>query len=169
MLDALFDLGVVIDQTDHLSDRESDRWLVTDMLLHEMLFSIAGGHWNVSPIGGGSEEDNEIYLRTTPMRRIGSGGRVTSALCFRRTRSCRTTGIGCGGWSEDGALCGQAEACPTCADAHTCRWLARAEARATRPDGRGRQVGVRIQDGGTSIVARAAPHPSSLPAGAGGG
>ena len=63
MLDALFELGVVIDQTDHLSDRECYRWLVGDMLLHEMLFSIAGGHWNVSPIGGGSEEDNEIYLR----------------------------------------------------------------------------------------------------------
>lgn len=63
MIDGLFELGVVIEQTDHLSDRECYRWLVRDELLHEMLFSVAGGHWNVSPVGGGSEEDIEIYLR----------------------------------------------------------------------------------------------------------
>lgn len=63
MIDRLFDLGVVIEQTDHLSDRECYRWLVRDELLHELLFSVAGGHWNVSPIGGGSEQDIEIYLR----------------------------------------------------------------------------------------------------------
>ena len=63
MIDGLFELGVVIEQTDHLSDRECYRWLVRDELLHELLFSVASGHWNVSPIGGGSEQDIEIYLR----------------------------------------------------------------------------------------------------------
>ena len=29
----------------------------------EMMISGAGGMWHVSPIGGGSDEDNEIYLR----------------------------------------------------------------------------------------------------------
>lgn len=63
MLDALFDLGVVIEETDHLSDRECYRWLVGDALREEMLFSSGDGHWHVSPIGGCSEEDIEIYLR----------------------------------------------------------------------------------------------------------
>ena len=63
MLDALLDLGMAIENTDHLSDRECYRWLVGDALREETLFSEGGGCWHVSPIGGGSEEDNEIYLR----------------------------------------------------------------------------------------------------------
>jgi hypothetical protein len=55
-------IGMVLESTDHLSDRALYRYLVTDGLLEETpLFGL--GMWHLSPIGGGSEEDNEIYLR----------------------------------------------------------------------------------------------------------
>jgi hypothetical protein len=60
VLEAMAELGMVIDQTDHLSDRELYRYLVADALLVE---EFLGGMTNLSPIGGGSEEDNQIYLR----------------------------------------------------------------------------------------------------------
>lgn len=61
---ALFTYGMVLEQTDHLSDRELYRWLVADILREETILSTDGlSTWHVSPIGGGSEEDNEIYLR----------------------------------------------------------------------------------------------------------
>jgi hypothetical protein len=55
-------LGVYLDSTDHLSDRELYRWLTTDALCQEMLLD-GCGMTVTSPIGGCSEEDNEIYLR----------------------------------------------------------------------------------------------------------
>lgn len=61
---ALFDVGIVLEQTDHLSDRELYRWLVARVLRKETILSTDDlSTWHVSPIGGGSEEDNEIYLR----------------------------------------------------------------------------------------------------------
>jgi hypothetical protein len=62
VFEALFDLGMVFDDTDHLSERELYRWLVLDVLRQETILSTTGT-WHVSPIGGGSEEDLEIYLR----------------------------------------------------------------------------------------------------------
>ena len=60
----MFDIGMVVESTDHLSDAELYRFLVDDALLHETIISVAGGGtWHISPIGGGSEEDNAIYLR----------------------------------------------------------------------------------------------------------
>lgn len=64
ILRALPGIGMVIEDTDHLSDRELYRWLVTDALVEETcLPTDLNGVWHVSPIGGCSEEDNEIYLR----------------------------------------------------------------------------------------------------------
>lgn len=60
--DALFDLGMVFDDTDHLSERELYRWLVLDVLRQETILSTTGT-WHVSPIGGCSEEDLDVYLR----------------------------------------------------------------------------------------------------------
>jgi hypothetical protein len=60
---AMADFGMVIDSPNHLSDRELYRWLVGDCLRQETLFAEEGGLWHFSPIGGGSEEDNEIFLR----------------------------------------------------------------------------------------------------------
>lgn len=56
---------MVVESTDHLSDRELYRWLVTDALCEETFLPLpgSGGAWHTSPIGGCSEEDNEIYLR----------------------------------------------------------------------------------------------------------
>jgi hypothetical protein len=59
---AMFDLGVVFEDTGHLSDRELYRWLVLDVLRGEMLLSDYGT-CHVSPIGGFGEEDIQIYLR----------------------------------------------------------------------------------------------------------
>jgi len=64
LIEEMFEIGIVVDSIDHLSDRELYRYLVDDVLLVEMMLSTSvGGHWNVSPIGGGSDEDNDIYLR----------------------------------------------------------------------------------------------------------
>lgn len=64
LIEGMADIGMVLDDTDHLSDAELYRYLVDDALLVEtMLSSDAGGIWHISPVGGGSEEDNEIYLR----------------------------------------------------------------------------------------------------------
>jgi hypothetical protein len=61
IINAMAALGMFLDSTDHLSDRELYRYLVTDALCEETI--LGSGHWHISPIGGGSEEDNEIYLR----------------------------------------------------------------------------------------------------------
>lgn len=58
-------IAMVVESTDHLSDRELYRWLVTDGLCEETFLPLpgTGGTCHTSPIGGCSEEDNEIYLR----------------------------------------------------------------------------------------------------------
>jgi hypothetical protein len=63
IIEAMFEIGIVVESTDHLSDAELYRFLVDDALLHETIISVAGGTWHISPIGSGSEEDNAIYLR----------------------------------------------------------------------------------------------------------
>ena len=65
IINAMAAVGMVLESTDHLSDRELYRYLVTDALREETILPTpgSGGAWHISPIGGGSEEDNEIYLR----------------------------------------------------------------------------------------------------------
>jgi hypothetical protein len=65
IINAMAAVGMVLESTDHLSDRELYRYLVTEALREETILPAAGsgGRWHISPIGGGSEEDNEIYLR----------------------------------------------------------------------------------------------------------
>lgn len=65
IINAMAAVGMVLESTDHLSDRELYRYLVTDALREETILPTpgSGGGWHISPIGGGSEEDNEIYLR----------------------------------------------------------------------------------------------------------
>jgi hypothetical protein len=63
IIEAMFEIGIVVESTDHLSDTELYRFLVDDALLHETIISVAGGTWHISPIGSGSEDDNAIYLR----------------------------------------------------------------------------------------------------------
>src|SRR5437868_12242256 len=65
IIHVMADLGLYLESTDHLSDRELYRYLITDALREETVLPEAGGGggWHISPIGGCSEEDNEIYLR----------------------------------------------------------------------------------------------------------
>jgi hypothetical protein len=65
IINAMEAAGMVLESTDHLSDRQLYRYLVTDALREETILPAPGsaGRWHISPIGGGSEEDNEIYLR----------------------------------------------------------------------------------------------------------
>lgn len=63
IIEAMFEIGMVVESTDHLSDAELYRFLVDDALLHETIISVAGETWDISPIGSGGEEDNAIYLR----------------------------------------------------------------------------------------------------------
>jgi hypothetical protein len=64
VIEGMSEIGMVLEDTDHLSDGELYRYLVDDALIEETLLPTgAGGTWHISPIGGGSEEDNEIYLR----------------------------------------------------------------------------------------------------------
>jgi len=61
----MYEIGIVVEQTDHLSDAELYRFLVDDALLEETIISPGGGGgtWHISPNGEGTPEDNEIYLR----------------------------------------------------------------------------------------------------------
>jgi hypothetical protein len=64
IINAMAGLGMYLESTDHLSDRELYRYLVTSALVEETILSGSpAGGWFLSPIGGCSEEDNEIYLR----------------------------------------------------------------------------------------------------------
>jgi len=64
IVEGMADIGMVVENTDHLSDLELYRFLVEDALLEETILPMGpGGTWHLSPIGSGSEEDNEIYLR----------------------------------------------------------------------------------------------------------
>jgi N-dimethylarginine dimethylaminohydrolase len=61
LLDRLFSIGVVVESTDHLSDRELYEWLLQHLSGHMALLPNSFLHLDV--IGSGSEEDNELYLR----------------------------------------------------------------------------------------------------------
>jgi len=64
IIEAMFEIGMVVESTDHLSDAELYRFLVDDALLEETMISLGGGGtWHISPIGSGSEKDNAVYLR----------------------------------------------------------------------------------------------------------
>lgn len=64
LLRAMSEIGLYVESTDHLSDRELYRYLVENALVEETILSDGlDGGWFLSPIGGCSEEDIEIYLR----------------------------------------------------------------------------------------------------------
>jgi hypothetical protein len=65
IINGMAGVGMVLESTDHLSDRELYRYLVSDALCEETILSPPGscGMCHLSPIGGGSEEDSQIYLR----------------------------------------------------------------------------------------------------------
>ena len=60
----LSELRCFLYDTDHLSDRDLYEWLWSSGLRDESA-DISGmpGAWHTSPIGGGSEEDTQIWLR----------------------------------------------------------------------------------------------------------
>jgi hypothetical protein len=61
----MYEIGIVVEQTDHLSDAELYRFLVDDALLEETIISpgAGGGTWHISPNGEGTPEDDAVYLR----------------------------------------------------------------------------------------------------------
>jgi hypothetical protein len=64
VIQVMSEIGMVLEDTDHLSDRELYRFLVTDALLvPEILCDDGLGFCHVSPIGGFSNEDIQIYQR----------------------------------------------------------------------------------------------------------
>ena len=62
LLDRLEDLGVVVEFADHLSDRDLYTWLMEGGHLEGHIALLPDSYIHMSPIGGCSEEDNEIYL-----------------------------------------------------------------------------------------------------------
>lgn len=60
---AMHAIGLVVEWTDHLSDRQLYRYLGEALQEETLLTDDPNSTWHLSPIGGGSEEDNEIYLR----------------------------------------------------------------------------------------------------------
>lgn len=64
VIHAMAEIGLYLESTDHLSDRELYRHLVTEALVEETMLPLsANGAWHLSPIGGFSEEDLEVYYR----------------------------------------------------------------------------------------------------------
>jgi hypothetical protein len=63
VITAMKTIGLVVESTDHLSDRELYRYLAEALQEEMMLTDDPYSAWHLSPIGSGSEEDNEIYLR----------------------------------------------------------------------------------------------------------
>jgi hypothetical protein len=61
---ALARLGVFLDQTDHLNDRELYTHLLRDQLPQEMPeLDMDGSWWHIDILGGGSCEDVSLYLK----------------------------------------------------------------------------------------------------------
>ena len=57
-------IGCFLHDTDHVSDRELYTWLWTDGLREETPdLSQLGGAWHTSPIGSGTDEDINIFLK----------------------------------------------------------------------------------------------------------
>jgi hypothetical protein len=65
IIEGMYEIGIVVEQTDHLSDTQLYRFLIDYALLQETIISVSGGGgtWHISPNGSGSEEDNDIFLR----------------------------------------------------------------------------------------------------------
>jgi hypothetical protein len=63
VLVAMQAIGLVVEFTDHLSDRELYRYLREALQEETILSDDPNSACHLSPIGSGSEEDNEIYLR----------------------------------------------------------------------------------------------------------
>lgn len=65
VIKALALMGIYLEHTDHLNDRELYILLLDDILLEEMVFQ--SGEMNlachIDLIGSGSDEDNDIYLK----------------------------------------------------------------------------------------------------------
>jgi hypothetical protein len=64
VIGAMAGIGMYLESTDHLSDRELYRYLVSDALCEETILPTGmNGAWHLSPIGGCSEEDIVVYHR----------------------------------------------------------------------------------------------------------
>jgi hypothetical protein len=63
LIAAMKTIGVVVEFTNHLSDRELYRYLGEALKEETILTDDPNSAWHLSPIGSGSEEENEIYLR----------------------------------------------------------------------------------------------------------
>ena len=64
VLCALAAIRCFLQDTDHLSDRELYTWLWSDGLREETPdLSQLGGAWHTSPIGSGTDEDSNIFLK----------------------------------------------------------------------------------------------------------
>lgn len=62
VIEGMASIGMVLEDTDHLTDRELYRYLVREALMEETML-LGSGLWHISPIGGWSEEDMQIHLR----------------------------------------------------------------------------------------------------------
>lgn len=63
VIEAMALAGAYLDHTDHLSDRDLYTWLWSDCLREPTELLPESGFVLISPIGGCSEEDDQIYLR----------------------------------------------------------------------------------------------------------
>jgi hypothetical protein len=64
LVDRGIEMRCFLENTDHLSDRELYTWLWSDGLREETPdVSQLGGAWHTSPIGSGTDEDINIFLK----------------------------------------------------------------------------------------------------------
>jgi hypothetical protein len=59
LLEGMACIGMIVESTDHLSDRKLYEYLVTDALLEETMLGSSGA-WHISPV---RDDDSDIYLR----------------------------------------------------------------------------------------------------------
>jgi hypothetical protein len=64
IIEGMAAIGMVLDRSDHLTDRQLYRYLVSEALVEETILpGVPSGTWHVDPLGGCSEKDIEDHLR----------------------------------------------------------------------------------------------------------
>lgn len=93
LIEEMFEIGIIVDFTDHLSERDLYRYLVDDVLLVETMLSTSVGGPGISARSvAGARKTTSCIFATTRMTRIANGAAISAIRCLPK-RSRRTVAI----------------------------------------------------------------------------